>query len=154
MFDITSAEIWLIIGLLGLVIEFTKLPGIGFLFLGLGGLINSILVYNYPFFQEYQYTSFGLVSFICFIVLWWPLKKYMYKKSTKGSHFDIVGSNALVYANPLIADVLGQVKWSGTIMNAKLEQGSDSAAVGETVTVSEVQGNVLICRKIGKVLPD
>lgn len=147
MFDVTPAEPWLIIGLLGLVIEFAKLPGIGFLFLGLGGLINSIMVYNYPIFEEYQYTSFGLVSFLCFALLWWPLKKYMYKKNSAGSHFDIIGSRATVYANPLVPGKLGQVTWSGTIMNAKLVRDSDSAEVGEIVVVSEVHGNVLICRK-------
>ena len=149
MFDITSAEIWLIIGLVGIVVEFTKLPGIGFLFLGLGSLINSVLVYNYSFFEEHQYTSFGLVSFLSFIVLWWPLKKYMYKKSP-GSHFGLIGSEVEVYATPILSGAVGQVRWSGTIMNAKLVSNSLPAEVGELLIINEVQGNVLICRKIVK----
>lgn len=146
MFEITPSVIWLIVGLIFLAIEFTKLPGIGFLFLGLGGLINSALVYNYPFFEEHQYTSFGLVSLLSFIILWWPLKKYMYKKSP-GSHFSLVGSDVEVYANPIMQGQPGQVKWSGTIMNAKLVSNSLPAKVGEILVITEVQGNVLICRK-------
>jgi membrane protein implicated in regulation of membrane protease activity len=149
MFEITPSAIWLIVGLICLAIEFTKLPGIGFLFLGLGSLINSVLVYNYPFFEEHQYTSFGLVSFLSFILLWWPLKKYMYKKSP-GSHFSLVGSEVEVYANPIMQGHTGQVKWSGTIMNAKLVSNSLPAEVGEILVVTEVQGNVLICRKSAK----
>ena len=152
--NFSPSEIWLIVGLIFLIVEFTKLPGIGFLFLGLGALINSVLVYNYSVFEEYQYTSFGLVSFLSFIVLWRPLKKYMYNKNSRGSHFNIVGSEVEVYANPLLPDKLGQVKWSGTIMNAKLINGSFQAEIGEVLVICEVQGNVLICRKLNKGLQE
>lgn len=152
--NFSSAEIWLTIGLIFLIVEFTKVPGIGFLFLGLGALINSVLVYNYPIFEEYQYTSFGLVSFLSFIILWRPLKKYMYNKNLRGSHFNMVGSEVEVYANPLLPGKLGQVKWSGTIMNAKLMHDSVEAKIGEVLVISEVQGNVLICRKLNKGVQD
>ncbi|MGI4776250.1 MAG: hypothetical protein ACRYE9_04970, partial [Janthinobacterium lividum] len=87
-----AAAIWLLSGLLGIGLEFTTLPGIGLLFLGLGGLLNSILVHNYLLFYQYQYISFGFSSLLCFTVLWWPLKKYACANNNVNHNFDIVGS--------------------------------------------------------------
>lgn len=39
---VTPIEIWLAIGIVFILIEFTKLPGIGFLFLGLGAISTCV----------------------------------------------------------------------------------------------------------------
>lgn len=148
MFNISSPEFWILLGCLFILIEFTKLPGIGFLFLGLGSLTNAILTYNYPFALEHQYTIFGLISFLWMIILWWPLKKYIYQKHEIMGQFEIIGSEVEVFNN-ISPGELGQVKWSGTIMNAKLDENEQEAALtGQKIYVHKVLGNVLICRKI------
>jgi len=41
---------------------------------------------------------------------------------------------------------LGQVYWSGTIMNAKLSSGETIARVGEKLVIVNAKGNILICK--------
>ena len=53
--DISAVEIWLIVGIIFIIIEFSKIPGIGFLFLGLGALTTSALISSYP---EISHDSF------------------------------------------------------------------------------------------------
>lgn len=148
MFNISPIEIWLLIGFICLIFEFTKFPAIGFLFLGLGALSNGILIYSYPLFSEYQYTSFGLLSFLWLAILWIPLKKYIYKKGKQRDHFDIIGSEVVVYGNNILPGGTGQVKWSGAVMNARLsENEQEEALINQKLYIQQVNGNVLICRK-------
>ncbi len=85
--DISAVEIWLIVGIIFIIIEFSKIPGIGFLFLGLGALTTSALISSYLEITDYQIATFGLVSFTWFLVLWWPLKKFVYGKR-KGNNIN------------------------------------------------------------------
>ncbi|RYE06273.1 MAG: NfeD family protein [Rickettsiaceae bacterium] len=142
-----AAIIWLILGVLAIASEFSMLPGIGLLFLGLGALLNATLVYNYILFYHYQYTAFGFSSLLCFIVLWWPLKKYIFTIKNTTNRFDIIGSSAEVYLLPLYPSKLGQVKWSGTIMNAQFDD-LEGIELGNLVIIEKVIGNVLTCRKL------
>ena len=59
---ITPVEIWLVVGIIFILIEFSKLPGIGFLFLGLGAMSSSVIFYFYPEIQNYQVASVGFSS--------------------------------------------------------------------------------------------
>lgn len=142
-----AAIIWLVFGILAVASEFSMLPGIGLLFLGLGGLLNSILVYNYFLFYQHQYTTFGFSSFLCFAILWWPLKKYTISTKKTVDRFDIIGSTAEVYSLPLYPNNFGQVKWSGTIMNAQFDN-PQHIKVGSLVIIKATTGNVLICQKL------
>lgn len=145
MFELSPVYIWLIAGLVCLVIEL-KLPTIGFLFLGLGGLTNAVLVNIYPVCCDYQFISFGLASFVWFLILWYPLKNYV-RKSGKHHRFDIIGSEVEVCGAAIMAGGSGAVKWSGAVMNARLEADSEAAEIGEKLIVKSVSGNVLICGK-------
>lgn len=146
MFELAPVYIWLIIGFVCLIIEF-KLPTIGFLFLGLGGLTNAVLVSSYPPCLDYQFVCFGLVSLAWFIILWYPLKKYMHK-GDKHQTFDIIGSRVEVYGTRILVGGEGVVKWSGAIMNARLDVSAVTPAeVGEKLIVEGVKGNILLCAK-------
>lgn len=148
--SISSVELWAIIGVICLIIEFTKLPGIGFLFLGLGALSSSILISNYPNFFYNQYivfAYFGLLSFLWFTILWWPLKKYVYNKSKGQDYFDMIGSEVEVYSRMAPGEV-GQVKWSGTIMNARLSEAeTEVAEKNAKLYIQQIHGNILICSR-------
>lgn len=147
--DISAVEIWLILGIIFIIIEFSKIPGIGFLFLGLGALTTSALISSYPEITDYQIATFGLVSFAWFLVLWWPLKKFVYgkRKGNKG-YFDLVGNQVTVLNRNIEPGKIGQVSWSGTIMNAKLiDSEKEHVNPGDVLYVLEVKGNVLICSR-------
>ena len=146
----SPVELWIIIGVICLAIEFTKLPGIGFLFLGLGALSSAILNYNYPQFFQNNYivfADFGLLSFLWLIILWAPLRKYGYSKVKKQDYFDMIGSEVEVCSR-MVPRKLGQVKWSGTIMNAKLAETETEAAEENTkLYIRQIHGNILICSR-------
>jgi membrane protein implicated in regulation of membrane protease activity len=149
--NIEAVELWLVLGAVCLIIEL-QVSGIGFLFLGLGSLSNAALIYTYPNLSQYQYSFFGLLSFLWFIILWWPLRRYMQAKSKNTQHYmDMVGSEVEIYNSSLLPGDLGQVKWSGTVMNARLdEMEQNSAAIGDKLFITAIHGNILICSKIKK----
>jgi len=142
-------EIWLIIGVICVVMEFFAIPNIGFLFFGFGALSNALIMYNYPLISlTNQVTFFGLLSLIWFCILYYPLKKYVYHSTDKPANYsDMVGKKAEVYSKTISPDNLGQVKWSGVIMNAYLAPDEPSAKSGDQVFIIEVKGNILICSK-------
>ncbi|UCM85492.1 MAG: NfeD family protein [Rickettsia endosymbiont of Culicoides impunctatus] len=146
IFEISIVEWWLIAGIICIIIEFANIPNVGFLFLGLGGISNTIILSNYPNLLKYQYIVFGFASFIWLIILWYPLKFYVSKKHGKYEYSDMFGQEVQVYSNELLVGEKGQVLWSGTIMNAKLSRDSvKSAYKGDTLRIIQIDGNVLIC---------
>lgn len=143
--------IWLLVGVVFLVMEFSTIPGIGFLFLGLGALTTSSLMYFYPTLVDYQVATVGLTSLCWFLILWWPLKVLVYgKRNNKQAedYFDMKGAQVKVLFEPISPGKLGQVAWSGTIMNARLESSENQPAeIDEVLYVTEVKGNILICKR-------
>ena len=60
--------------------------------------------------------------------------------------FNLIGNQVVVIGTPIKPDVIGQVTWSGTTMNAKLATSEKSQIeVGDTLYILDVKGNVLIC---------
>ncbi|MDP4708723.1 MAG: hypothetical protein NWS20_01790 [Rickettsiaceae bacterium] len=90
--EITPVEIWLVVGIIFILAEFTAVPGIGLLFIGLGALSASILMYYLPNLASYQVASVGLISLAWFLVLWWPLKVFVYGKKggARTDYFDML----------------------------------------------------------------
>ena len=135
-----------------IILEFSQLPGIGFLFLGFGA-ITTVIITNYLKAETMliQFAYFGISSIAWFALLWHPMKKFLYQKDnnhTKDS-FDIVGAEVTVIKNDIRVGHLGQVLWCGTVMNAKLigKPSNDIAKVDDTLIVKEVKGNILFCQK-------
>ena len=147
---LTLPQLWLLFGIVLIILEFSLLTGIGFLFIGLGAVSNAVII-SYlgqsSLFSQLGY--FGIMSLLWFLLLWYPLKFFIYKKNLNNlsrHSFDIVGSQVKVVNNDIKNGDYGQVLWSGTIMNAKLLESTNGVAkVGEIIHVLEVQGNVLIC---------
>jgi membrane protein implicated in regulation of membrane protease activity len=146
--EITPVEIWLAVGIIFILAELAAIPGIGLLFIGLGALSTSILIYYMPSLASYQVASVGLISLAWFLILWWPLKAFIYRKKDIGrtDYFDMIGMQVEVVEKDLNSSSIGKVLWSGTIMNAKLDVAeTGSAKMGEWLYIIEVKGNVLIC---------
>lgn len=147
--DITPIEIWIAVGLIFILVEFTAIPGIGFLFLGLGSLSTAIAIYYFPEIAAFQIAAVGLTSLAWFLLLWWPLKIFIYgKKGKAGSdYFDIVGMRVKVASDEIQPSGLGEVYWSGTTMNARFIDKDTPIKKGEELYVVEVKGNILICSR-------
>ena len=63
--EITPVGIWIAIGLLSVLVELTTMPGIGFLFLGLGSPSTAITICCFPEIASFQVASVGHIkSFI------------------------------------------------------------------------------------------
>lgn len=146
-----SVEIWLALGIIFILLEFTTIPGIGLLFVGIGALTCSLILHKYPYLIPYQVTIVGLTSFTWFLILWWPLKRFLYGNSQSNrygkDYFDIVGTEVEVSVEEIKPGGMGNVTWSGTLMNARLAANEAAAQVGERLYVHEVKGNILICSR-------
>ena len=141
-------ELWLFVGICCIAIECLQLPNIGFLFLGLGALSTGILINFFSGLALYQLIIFGLASLFWFLILWLPLKHYVYRKNKPSTYSNMIGNEVYVVSAPIISGTIGQVKWSGTIMNATLEiDEKNPVEVGEKLYIKEMRGNVLICSK-------
>lgn len=152
MSSISPVEIWLIVGVLFIIIEFSTIPGIGFLFLGLGSLTSAVLFYFYPDFVNYQIGIVGIISFLWFAVLWWPLRVFVYGKKGKPTigkdYFNLIGNQVIVISNEIGHEQTGQVSWSGTVMNARLDSKElQPAKKDEILYVLKVEGNILVCTR-------
>jgi membrane protein implicated in regulation of membrane protease activity len=146
--EITPVEIWLVVGVIFILAEFTAVPGIGLLFIGLGALSASISMYYLPSLASYQVASVGLLSLAWFLVLWWPLKVFVYGKKggARTDYFDMLGMQVEVVEKDLTSSGIGRVSWSGTTMNAKLDSSEGKGAkVGDQLYITDIKGNVLIC---------
>lgn len=147
---ILSVELWLVIGIICLITELTILPNIGLLFLGFSAFSICLLLGSYPDLLPNSYiilAYFGLLSLAWFAALWWPLKRYIYGKPEHQGYCEMIGSQVIVYSK-IAAGQIGQVKWSGTIMNAKLSTESGQlleAWPGQTLYIMAICGNILIC---------
>lgn len=130
------------------VLEAFLLPGVGLLFAGLAGMTVGILaqlgLVDNPYAQA---GLFFLFTGVWAALLWKPLRKFR-SGSQPGGYQNIVGSTAVVIGAPLTAGAKGQVRWSGTTMQARLAADSHPAEVapGQEVTVVSVEGIVLTVR--------
>lgn len=148
IFGLSIISLWVIVGIILIIIEFTNIPNVGFLFLGLGALSTAIFLTAYPATLKYQYIIFGISSLLSLAILWWPLKWYVYKNDNIAPYSDMVGNEVVVHSQLISAEKIGQVIWSGTIMNAKLESNEHKTAhKGDTLHITKISGNVLICSK-------
>lgn len=59
----------------------------------------------------------------------------------------MIGKTVEVYSSTISSDSIGQVKWSGAIMNAYLAPNETDAKTGDRLFITEVKGNILICSK-------
>jgi membrane protein implicated in regulation of membrane protease activity len=139
---------WLAFGALLIVFEAFTAPGLGIFLGGLGAIGTGLLVEggvigidNIPLQAA---AFFGLTAFWA-VALWKPLMKFRAgKNKNTSSYSDVVGGTATVAEDGLTRGKTGQVKWSGTLMNAELDESSavSELPAGALVTIKSVSGNV------------
>lgn len=145
----TAAIWWLLAGGIMVALEAFILPGIGLLFAGLAAIVVGAAVQMELVANPYaQAGLFLALTGAWAALLWKPLKKF-HRGSHKGAGYqNIVGTTAAVINEPLVKGKKGQVRWSGTNMQAVLDPHAltDNVAVGQEVTVVAIEGIVLTVR--------
>ena len=143
--------VWLIIGIAAMLIEILAIiPGIGILFMGLAALSVSILVsteMGAGLSLVGQSAWFFGLTVVFAVVLWKPLKRWRISSAKSETYNNMVGDKAVVVENPLQQGVMGKVRWSGTVMNAKLHENITTAALDATVEIVAVEGNIPLSNK-------
>ncbi len=135
--------LWLLGGAVFIGIEMFGMPGIGFLFAGIaallvGGAVEIGLIAPENLLLEF--ALFFLFTSVSAMLLWKKLKKI------RGPVYsNMVGTQAEVIGGGLAGTREGQVKWSGTIMRARLAEDViiDVLPSGTFVTISKVEGTLL-----------
>ncbi len=145
---LTPSAIWLIAGALLIILELVLVPGIGFLFAGLGAIsVGGGLIAGWIDSLSAQFILFFLSTAFWTALLWKPLKSFI---AGKESGFDdMVGSTAVVFDQSIEKGKMGKVKWSGTIMKCQFDPEADGLEViaPETeVTITKVSKGILIVR--------
>lgn len=137
--------LWLIAGTIFIAVEMFGVPGLGFLFIGIGALIvGGSIELGVIAGDAYliQFVIFALISVISAALLWSKLKS---RQSSEPSYSNMVGTEAIVAKGGLTGNKEGEVKWSGTTMRAQLVNNDGLAVVAEgtAVTIERVEGNLL-----------
>ena len=139
--------IWIAVGVICLALEAMAVPGVGFLFAGLsaitvGGLINLGILGQASHIE--QVSLFLAFVFVWAAILWIPLKNFSFKNEVNAFN-NIVGDIAEVESDVLIKGKIGKVKWSGTIMRARLDVDDTVQSVlkGTEVYIKLVDGNTV-----------
>lgn len=139
----SPSAIWLITGAVFIGIEMFGAPGMGFLFAGIAALCTgSAIEFGVvaPDDTTVQFALFFLITVVSAALLWKKLK------AVRGpSYSNMVGTVAEVIGGGLAGAREGQVKWSGTIMRARLadEVTIDVLPAGTFVTITKVEGTLL-----------
>jgi membrane protein implicated in regulation of membrane protease activity len=139
---------WLTIGISFILLETLLVPGIGFLFVGLGslslgGLIAFRIIDTSNVLIHIGYVA--LFTVIWGLLLWKPLKKYI-RRPGKVTYSNLIGEMAIVASPSLGKQKKGHISWSGTTMAALLEEDAsiDEVSKGTAVYVTKVSGATAI----------
>ena len=95
-----------------------------------------------------QVTCFFAATAFWVAILWRTFQR-LYGDSTPG-YSDMIGRDAIVGDAGLTAGKVGQVRWSGANMNARLAPESEPTVVapgGDVVIVNVVQGELIVAPK-------
>ena len=138
--------LWLIAGALFLLMEAMGVSGIGFLFAGLAALVVGVLV-EYGVTEPYgigQFAWFCALGIFWAIVLWKPIQTVAKRKNSPG-YSNMVGDRATVLAPGLEKGKVGRVQWSGTHMDARIDDLAPVTRIdaGTAVIIKAVSGNTL-----------
>lgn len=138
---------WLIGGAVLIALEAFGVPGIGFLFAGLAALVTAMAV-QADLLEADAYATqlamFFVTTGVLAALLWSRLKRWRLNPNAPRFQ-NMIGEEAVVTGAPLTAQALGTVHWSGTLMQARLAQGTVAELpVGSRATIVAVDRTILI----------
>src|SRR5262249_9726788 len=114
-------NLWLIAGGILIIMEFFLFSGVGFAFAGLGALtVGLLLETGVIATQLASWLVFLLSTLLWALLLWKKLANFKMNRHQQ-PFSDMIGHKA-VLLTPLEPGQIGQARWSGTIMKAKLSE--------------------------------
>ena len=141
------AIVWAVIFIAALVIESQTAELVAIWFLP-GALISLVLsFFNVPVWI--QITVFVLLSAVLMVLAFKFFRRLLLKNvgKTKTDTDLLIGKQARVEEDINNAQMQGAVKIDGKIWSARMAEDSQTASVGEFVTVESISGVKLICKK-------
>lgn len=144
---------WLIIAVLLIVLEVALGFTIVLLFAGLAAFTVSIVMYFDGIGSSEvvsQFAVFFLATFLWAIVLWKPFKKLIKDMAHNPDQYkNIVGQDAVVADEKIVRGRGGTVSWSGTLVNALIDESSkrDEMLKDDIVVITEVRDNIFIIKE-------
>ena len=136
---------WLIASAVFFALEAFGIPGIGFLFAGVGAVVAAALIELGVLAADAivaQWAIFFVVTAASAAMFWRKLKQWRMDPNAP-EYSNIVGTEATVTA-AISGNGEGQVRWSGTLMRARLaDHTAAPLESGAHVTVTRVEGNIL-----------
>ena len=147
MGEYAMAIVWAVIFIAALVIESQTAELVAIWFLP-GALISLVLsFFNVPVWI--QVTVFVLLSAVLMVLAFKFFRRLRLKNvgKTKTDTDLLIGKQARVEEDINNAQMQGAVKIDGKIWSARMAEDSQTASVGEFVTVESISGVKLICRR-------
>lgn len=140
----TVSVYWLMAAAVWFALEAFGIPGIGFLFAGIGAFFTAGMVelgLIDPSHYVMQFAVFFVITTAATALMWKKLKSW--RLNPNAPHYsNIVGTEAVVVDT--VDHDAGTVRWSGTLMQARLQHGTVAVLqTGAKVTITAVHGNVL-----------
>jgi membrane protein implicated in regulation of membrane protease activity len=138
---------WLIIAIIFLIIELLTLT-FGFIFLTIGALFIMILISFSVISSANISIQLSIILFSMILSFIFFMRTYKKLKNKSDNNF-IEDMNATVIENDLVKNIEGKVRWSGTIVNALIDENSnfDKFLINESVTIKKFVGNTAIIDK-------
>lgn len=138
---------WYVLSIILLVFEI-GLSGIGLFFAAVGAALTGICV-SYDVVPQgvSEWTYFFTLTFISVSVLWGPFRKI----SNRGKEYNnITKGRGIVESEKLNKHSLGTIKWSGTVVNAMLDNSSSDEELiqGDEVEIVSTEKNIFYVKKI------
>lgn len=134
---LNHAYSWYGIGVAAIIFELS-MGGIGLIFAGLGAITVGALV-NFHVIDILdswllEIAAFLILTFLWTVILWKP-----FKKLTKGEgkkYQDIINQEAQIYdENGLEKGKTGNIKWSGSIVKARIAEDSSLLRIAKDESV-------------------
>lgn len=103
------------------------------------GILNS---------WELEVLSVGLLSMLCAIALWKPLKNFQGTEKIRDDSSDMIGK--IVKVNEEITQNSGSIRYSGINWQAKIDASTTSNTLnkGSKVEISAVEGTTMIVKTL------
>ena len=142
--DNNLLQLWFILGVVLFIIDLMSLT-IVLLFASLAALSVGLAIYLDLISQtdlQPQLITFFASYVFWGVVLYLPLKNLKTKLKNNGGYHDMIGSEASVEKDVASDAKDFQVKWSGTIMQARLDEEYKNTSLkkGELVEIVSVTG--------------
>ena len=140
------AYCWLAFGTFLIVVELLTAPGLGLFIGGLGAYSTAIIITTGVVDKSdsaLQFVAFFGFTAIWAAILWKYLKKFRHKLKAGTNYSDVIGGTAIIAGNGLKRGETGQISWSGTLVNAEIDDAVtiDFLPTGTHVEIKSVSGN-------------